>query len=83
MKTTAPFDLERARAGAALVTRLGAPVTIYTFERRFAAYPIVGAIHSAGCDLVTTWTPEGRATRLEKPHDNDLLLSFDTEISDC
>lgn len=68
------FDFEKAKAGAALTTRAGYPATVYTFCRRFTAYPIVGVIHFPAYDFVATWTPKGRATKLEQPHDNDLML---------
>lgn len=74
MKKTEDFDFEKAKAGAALVTRAGYPATVYTFCRRFPAYPIVGVIHFPAYDFVATWTPKGRATKLEQPHDNDLML---------
>lgn len=73
MKKTEYFNIEKAQAGGALATRAGYPVTVYTFSRRFPAWPIVGVIHFPTYDFVATWTPEGRATRLERPHDNDLV----------
>ena len=39
------FNLNEALSGAKLRTRDGFPVTIYTFARRFPAYPIVGVIN--------------------------------------
>lgn len=75
MKKTENFNFEKAKDGAALVSRSGYPVTIYTFDRRSTAYPIVGAINYPNYDHVATWTPQGKAARLlDKPHDNDLLL---------
>ena len=75
MKKTDDFDLEKAQAGASLATRAGYPVTVYSFCRRFPAYPIVGVIHFPTYDFVATRTPQGRATRLlAKQHDNDLML---------
>lgn len=75
MKTTDDFDLAKAQAGAALATRAGYPVTVYSFSRRFPAYPIVGVIHYPAYDFVATWTPQGKSVRLQdKRHDNDLML---------
>lgn len=78
MNMTIEFDLQKAIAGARLVTRLGFPVTILTFSRRFRLYPIVGLVHYPDYDAVMTWTKEGRATKLLlRPHDNDLLICRD------
>lgn len=71
---TSEFNLREAISGARLVTRLGYPVVIFTFSRRFQGYPIVGMIRYPGHDNVMTWTSEGRATKLNRPHDNDLLI---------
>ena len=68
------FDFEKAKAGAALTTRAGYPATVYTFCRRVPAHPIVGVTPAPDYDFVATWTPKGRATKLERPHDNDLML---------
>lgn len=75
---TSEFNLREAISGARLVTRLGYPVTILTFSRRFRLYPIVGLVHYPDYDAVMTWTKEGRATKLLiRTHDNDLLICRD------
>ena len=75
---TSEFNLREAISGARLVTRLGFPVTILTFSRRFRLYPIVGLVHYPDYDAVMTWTKEGRATKLLiRTHDNDLLICRD------
>ncbi len=71
------FNLNEALSGAKLRTRDGFPVTIYTFARRFPAYPIVGVINYPDHDFVTTWTPQGRATKLHRVHGNDLMICTD------
>lgn len=71
---TSEFNLREAISGARLVTRLGYPVAIFTFSRRFPGYPIVGMVRYPNYDAVMTWTSEGRATKLNRPHDDDLLI---------
>ena len=78
----ADFNLDRAKAGARLVTRSGFPVEIYTFCRRSRSYPVVGVIRYPDYDMVTTWAADGRAAKLNRPHDNDLMI-LEEDKSDC
>lgn len=74
---TSEFNLLDAISGARLVTRIGYPVLIFTFSRRFSEYPIVGMIRYPSYDHVMTWTSNGRASKLNRPHDNDLMICLD------
>ena len=58
-----PFDLEKAKAGAKVVTRDGLDVTILTFNRRdVAGRSIVALVHGTKQDQLLTLTKDGKFT---------------------
>jgi hypothetical protein len=47
MKNTIPFDIDKARAGAKIVTNAGQLVTILSYEGRDKTRPIIGTFMHA------------------------------------
>jgi len=56
-----PFDLEKALAGAPVVTRGGREVTqLYLFDVKDDCYPVYGVIHNKNGNYIGCFTKEGR-----------------------
>jgi len=76
-----PFDIEKARAGAKVVTRDGRDVVIYDFDRAsIDGFVVVGKAAGKGeSDVVITWLKDGRY--LESPiiRDEKDLFILNTE----
>ena len=75
-KTLKPFDLEKARQGAKVVTRDGRPVRIICWDREESTYPIVALVKDQdGTEEDTeTYTLDGACVEGEK-HSIDLLMA--------
>jgi len=74
-----PFDLEKAKAGAEVVTRDGYPVEILTFGRNHKEYPLVGLINYPEESALETWTEWGEYDIVEDWEEAvDLLLQVET-----
>lgn len=58
----APFDIERAKAGAKVVTTLGEDVRILCYNRKASEYPIVALIKDAESneEYIESYTTTGR-----------------------
>lgn len=57
------FDLEAAKAGAAVCTNLFEPVRILCFDRKSSLFPIVALINkTGGSESFATFTKEGKET---------------------
>lgn len=73
-----PFDIEKARAGAQVVTRSGKKVRILTFDKRINHAhedPIVGLINDGLSESVATFTHKG----INGLNYNDLFLEVEPE----
>lgn len=70
-----PFDLEKAKAGAPVITRNGSAARIICFDRADAdTYPLVALLRlGEGIDRVTTHTDQGRYCK-EPGNDYDLFM---------
>lgn len=70
-----PFNLERAKAGAPVITRNGCTARIICFDRADADnYPLVALVHfGEGIERVTTHTNQGRCCK-ESWNDYDLFM---------
>lgn len=58
-KKLKPFDLEAAKRGEPVVTRVGYPVKIYDFKFNHKRYSLCGKIMFPSRDKSTHWTKEG------------------------
>ena len=70
-----PFDLEKAKAGAPVITRNGCTARIICFDRADADnYPLVALLQlGGGIERVTTHTDQGRYCK-EPGNDYDLFM---------
>ena len=71
-----PFDLEKAKAGAPVITRNGCTARIICFDRADADnYPLVALLQlGGGIERVTTHTDQGRYCK-EPGNDYDLFMA--------
>lgn len=72
-----PFDIEKAKQGAKVVTRDGHDVRILCFDRNSDEYPIVVLIQKKddGDDGVETYTKNGKYVTAGDESDNDLMIA--------
>lgn len=68
-----PFDLEKAKAGAKVVTRDGQEVRLLYFDIRGAAFPIVGLVDIKVREYVMTWDVAGCELSTQEPSPRDLF----------
>ena len=54
-----PFDIEKAKAGAKVVTGYGYPVRVCLFDLKNKYTPIVAAVEIHGVETPFTFTKEG------------------------
>ena len=80
-KKLKPFDLEKARQGAKVVTRDGRNVRIICWDREESTYPIVALVKDQdGTEEDTeTYTLDGACVEGEK-HSIDLLMAPTTVV---
>ena len=78
-----PFDIEKARNGAKVVTRAGFPVRIGFFDLKSDSYPIpiVGAIEKDGREDILYFTKEGRLFDYRED-DCDLFIEEEVEVEE-
>jgi len=69
-----PFDIEKAKAGAKVVTRNGKNVRIICYDKIGTEHPIVALIDSGYVEMVFSFTEKGSYDSSERPHPNDLFL---------
>lgn len=71
-----PFDLEKAKAGAPVITRNGSAARIICFNRADADnYPLVALLHlGEGIERVTTHTDQGHYCK-EPGNNCDLFMA--------
>ena len=76
MKTKlVPFDIERAKQGAKVVTRCGYPVRIGLYDIKGASFPISGAVtEEDNTEVVRSFTKEGRHYAVDVDSDYDLFI---------
>lgn len=84
MKTKkVPFDIEKARRGAKIVTRNGCPVRIGFFDLKDEEHPIVGAVETDGGEVVCSFTKDGRRAVEDEESRNDAFKNvFDLFIEE-
>jgi hypothetical protein len=75
-KKLKPFDLEKAKQGAKVVTRDGRPVRIICWDRKGKHYPIVALVEEANVEeeVIETYTLDGVCV-IEQMHDLDLFMT--------
>lgn len=82
MKTRrVPFDINKAKSGAKIVTRAGYPVRIGFFDLKLSNYPIVGAILQDGQECICLFTEEGKLSH-EHESKYDLFIEEEEEEDD-
>ena len=83
MKTTkkVPFDIEKAKAGAKVVTNDGDDARIICFELNRKDYPIVAIINKDGGDVIRVYTTMGKALDGEETNE-DLRIIEEVELFD-
>lgn len=72
-----PFDIEKAKQGAKVVTRDGHNVRILCFDRNSDEYPIVVLIQRKDDedeDAVETYTKNGKYNIADDESDDDLMI---------
>lgn len=70
-----PFNLEKAKQGAKVITRNGDKVEILTFSRRNPDFPIVALVDEGDEDVVHMYTNEGRYYKLSQDSYLDLMMA--------
>lgn len=74
-----PFDIERAKAGAKVVTGYGYPVRVCLFDLKNKYTPIVAAVEIHGVETPFTFTKEGRLL-VDTGVDDNLGLFIEEEV---
>ena len=77
-----PFDLERAKAGAKVVTRCGKPARIVDYAIKDKNHPILGLIDHGLYEIPETFTNEGRAVSDDVDSEYDLFIEENVEEDD-
>lgn len=78
-----PFDLEKAKRGAKVVTRKGYPVRLGLFDLKGEhSFPITGAIDQDDKEEVQFFTAEGKWSKLFDESDLDLFIEVEEEADD-
>ena len=70
-----PFNLEKAKQGAEVVTRDGRNVQILTFSRRNNDYPIVALIDCGKEDAIQMYTIDGYYNKSKAESRFDLMMA--------
>lgn len=76
-----PFDLEKAKAGAKVVTKRGRDVRILCYDMRTEHYPIVAILNNDGNECARVYTKTGKAVIGEENID-DLQIVEEVEVPD-
>ena len=74
-----PFDAEKAKKGAKVVTRNGLPVRIGLYDVKGASFPISGAVTEDDTEVVRSFTKEGRHYAFNVDSDYDLFIEEEEE----
>lgn len=76
-KKLKPFDLEKAKAGAKVITRVGEPVRIICWDRVNENYPIVALVERENDtrEDVHSFTVRGTFFDNDSEHDFDLFMA--------
>lgn len=69
-----PFNLEKAKQGAEVITRDGRKVKILTFSRRNNDYPIVALVDYGEEEAIHMYTTEGYYFKTKERSKNDLMM---------
>jgi len=81
-KQLLPFDLEKAKAGAQVITRNGRPVTICRYDVKNKDYPILGLVELVdGKEVPQAFTESGKSFNgddQERPF--DLFIEVETKL---
>ena len=74
-----PFDIEKAKQGAKIVTRDGSDVRILCFDRNSDHYPIVALVHhpNGGEDEIISYTKHGYYFESIDETGDDLFIKED------
>lgn len=78
MKKVVPFDLEKAKAGAKVVTRAGNPIRIKHFNGKIKPYTVVASIKEYGEERTLTFTELGQYDKCRKSR-YDLFIEEEKE----
>lgn len=70
-----PFNLEKAKQGAKVITREGMKVEILTFSRRHPYFPIVALVDDGDRDEICMYTNEGRYYKTSQDSYLDLMMA--------
>ena len=70
-----PFNLEKAKQGAKVITRNGDKVEILTFSRRNPDFPIVALVDEGDEDAIHMYTNEGRYYKTSRDSCLDLRMA--------
>ena len=70
-----PFNLEKAKQGAEVITRDGRKVKILTFSRRNNDYPIVALVDYGEEEAIHMYTTEGYYFKTKERSKNDLMMA--------
>ena len=87
-KELKPFDIEKAKAGATIVTRDYKPVRILTYDCKSDIYPIIALMDAGGVELIGKFTITGEYI-LGSPLEYNLFILEENdhidfeEIYDC
>ena len=74
-----PFDIEKAKAGAKVVTGYGYPARVCLFDLKNKYTPIVAAVEIHGVETPFTFTKEGRLL-IDTGVDDNLGLFIEEEV---
>lgn len=70
-----PFNLEKAKQGAKVITREGRKVEILTFSRRHPYFPIVALVDEGDEEVIRMYTNEGRYYTTDTDSYLDLMMA--------
>lgn len=70
-----PFNLEKAKQGAKVITREGMKVEILTFSRRDPYFPIIALVDEGDEDAIHMYTNEGRYYKTSQDSYLDLMMA--------
>ena len=70
-----PFDIEKAKQGAKVVTRDGHDVRILCYDSKYHGQPIVSEIYKGEDIMLTTYAEDGTYLLNKKKSDYDLMIA--------
>ena len=75
-----PFDLEKAKAGAKVVTREGKSVDLFIRQSDLREdYPLQGIVYDNGDDMFRSWTIDGQSFIGKTLSIDDLFIEVEDE----